>query len=286
MLVTAVNPQDGCMTLIDDLRTRGGFARTSELRELGHGTRAIGAAVEAGLLLRPRRGWVAHPGLDPQLMFALRHGVVLTCVTQARRLGVWVTEDPPRPHVAARSRQQHVDADATVHWARPMVRRHPGALVDPLPNVLGHVAQCVPFEHALATWESALNKGRTDLPSLAALPLGATARRVLQQCTPFSDSGLETLFKTRLRWLRVPIRPQVWLFGHRVDFLIGDRLVVQIDGKQHGGEQKVSDLRHDLELELRGYRVIRVSYSQVMHDWPSVHEAILTALAGGLHRAA
>ncbi len=274
------------MTLIADLRARGGFARTSALHELGHSPRAIGAAVRSGLLRRPRRGWVADRALDPQLLSAMRHGVVLSCVTQARRSGIWVTEDPPRPHVAARSRQQHVEVDAEVHWARPLVSRSPDALVDPLPNVLGYVAQCLPFEHALATWESALNKGKTDLQAMAALPLGPAARRVLQHCTPFSDSGLETVFKIRIRWLGAPIRAQVWLHGHRVDFLIGDRLVVQIDGKQHEGAQKVSDLKHDADLRLRGYCVIRVSYSQVMHDWPAVQEAIMLAFAEGLHRAA
>ncbi|RQP03853.1 MAG: DUF559 domain-containing protein [Paracoccus sp. BP8] len=256
------------------------------MHELGDSPRALRVAVASGLVLRPRRGWVADPALDRHLLFAARHGVVLSCATQAGRLGLWVTEQPARPHVAARSRGDHVDANAEVHWTRPIVLRSPDALVDPLPNMLENVARCQSFEHALATWESALNKGLTDIEALAALRLGPEARRVLELCTPFSDSGLETLFKTRLRWLRVPIRAQIWLHGHRVDFLIGNRLIVQIDGKQHGGDQKVSYYRHDARLELRGYKVIRVGYAQVMHDWPSGQETIMLALAGTMRRAA
>jgi very-short-patch-repair endonuclease len=106
---------------------------------------------------------------------------------------------------------------------------------------------------------------------------------VLQHCTPFADSGLETLFRTRLRWLRLPIRAQISIHGHRVDYLIGDRLIVQIDGKQHAGAQKAADNSHDAELQARGYHIIRVTYAQVMHDWPRVQHEIQLAIAAGLH---
>lgn len=271
------------MGLLRTVRSSGGFARTAHLREHGHSARSIGAAVHAGLLVRPRRGWVALPSLEPMLLFAVRHGVLLTCVTQARRLGIWVSEDPPSPHVAARTTGLHIDAKARVHWSGPPMPRPSTSLEDSVPNVLFHIAECLPFEHALASWESALNTGRTDLQLLSSLRLPPRATQVLAQCTPFADSGLETLFRTRLRWLRMPVRAQTWLQGHRVDFLIGDRLVVQIDGKQHAGAQRISDNKHDAELQARGYHVIRVSYAEVMFEWHAVQEAILLAIASGLH---
>lgn len=259
---------------------------TSDLRDLGHSARAIASAVNHGTLLRPRRGIVVDPGLDPHLLFAARNGVLLSCVTQARRLGLWVSECPGRLHVASRGPGYHAEVDAKVHWSKPLMPCAPAALEDPLPNVLLNVARCLQFEHALATWESALNKRLIDLEFLSALPLPPRVRCVLENCTPFADSGLETLFRTRLAWLRLPIRAQTWLHGHRVDFLIGDRLIVQIDGKQHAGAQKISDYQHDASLRARGYSVVRVGYAQVMYDWPSVQEVILTALTAQLHRRA
>lgn len=273
------------MNLLNEVRSLGGAARTVQLHERGHSKHVIAAAVSQQMLVRPRRGWVALRGLDQELLLAATHGAVLSCVSLARRKGLWVAETPTRPHLAVRSRAMHVSAPAELHWARPLVPRDPDSLVDSLSNMLDLVANCLPREHALAIWESALNKKLTDLQALGQLPFSNSAKRVLEQCTPFSDSGLETLFRTRLRWLGVSIRAQTWTHGHRVDFLIDSRLVVQIDGKQHGGEQKVSDYRHDIELILRGYHVIRVAYTDVMYDWPAVQDSIMQAIARGLHLA-
>ena len=275
--------ENGRMTLIQDVRRLGGFALTTDLRELGHSARSIGLAVSRSDLLRPRLGWVVLPTLDPQLHFAVKHGVLLTCVTQARRQGIWVSDEPDVPHVAARNTGRHIAAPARVPWAQPVVPRSPTALEDEIPNMLCHIAECLPFEHALASWESAVRQGKTDLELLGALRLPSRSRLVLQHCTPFADSGLETLFRTRLRWLRLPIRAQISIHGHRVDYLVGDRLIVQIDGKQHAGAQKAADNSHDAELQARGYHIIRVIYAQVMHDWPRVQHEIQLAIAAGLH---
>jgi very-short-patch-repair endonuclease len=102
----------------------------------------------------------------------------------------------------------------------------------------------------------------------------------------FSDSGLETIFLTRLRWMRIRILFQTWIAGHRVDFLLGERLVVQIDGGHHVGAQRTSDIAHDAALTLLGYHVIRLGYEQIVSDWPAVQDLIMRAVAQGLHRAA
>ncbi len=81
------------------------------------------------------------------------------------------------------------------------------------------------------------------------------------------------------------LTPQAWILGHRVDLLIGDKLVVQVDGGHHVGAQREADVRHDALLALNGYHVIRVGYRQLVDDWPSVQQAIVSAIAQGLHRA-
>ena len=89
----------------------------------------------------------------------------------------------------------------------------------------------------------------------------------------------------RLLWLRLPIIPQAWIAGRRVDFLVGDRLVLQIDGGHHVGAQREQDIEHDAQLMLMGYHVIRVGYTQVIDRWHTVQDLITRAVAQGLHLA-
>lgn len=210
---------------------------------------------------------------------------MLTCVTQARRLGLWVLAETPR-HVAAKPKAGGIRVPgARVHWAQPLLTRHPDALVDPIENVLVTVAGCVPFEQALAVWDSALRRRLVHRDALERLTLPPTARHLLQNANPFADSGLESFVPPRLRWLGLPIVAQAWIAGHRVDFLIGDRLVLQIDGGHHVGAQRRADMAHDAALMLLGYHVIRVDYVDVVDRWPRVQDVIQRAVAQGLHLA-
>lgn len=273
------------MSIVQAVRDRGGVAPTPQIAALGYSPHNIKKALSGGLMFRPRRGWLALKGADPELIVAAKHGVVLSCVTQARRLGLWVFKDDMM-HVAVPKRGHKPRLhDCAVHWRRPPLLRSPETLVDPIENVLSYVAHCQPHDAALAIWDSALRKGLTDYLSLRSLSLGPRARQLLEETTPFADSGLETFFQTRLGWLKIPIRAQIWLYGHRVDFLIGDRLVVQIDGKQHSGTQRTEDMLHDALLTQRQYHVIRVNYTLVAHNWPAVQEMILQAISRGLHLA-
>lgn len=272
--------------VVIEVRARGGVARTAALADAGVSRYALSSALAVGRLMAPRRGWVAVPDADPSLVAAARAGVVLTCVTQAQRLGLWVLH-ADRPHVGAAPTASRVPVEKVkVHWSVPPVRRPPDALEDGILNTLVLVAGCQPYESALAVWESALNRQLVDKAELARLPLRPTARRLLEDSSPFSDSGLETFVVIRLRWLRLPIRPQIWIHGHRVDFLIGERLALQIDGGHHVGLQRAEDVAHDAALMLLGYHVIRVTYAQVVERWHEVQELVMRAVAQGLHRAA
>lgn len=272
--------------LVECISDLGGVVRSTRIAGMGFNRDEVDAACGRGAAFRPRRGWLAVEGADGALVNAARHGVVLTCRTQAARLGLWLHDRSGPPHVAvgpnAASRR---GIPARVHWGRPLIARHPDALVDPVENVLAHIAECEPPEQALATWESALTTSLVTIDGLRRFSWRPAARRLLAVAMPFADAGLETYLRERLRWMRVPIRVQIWISGHRVDALIGRRLVVQIDGAHHTGAQRSADIRHDAELMVQGYHVIRVSYPQVMFDWPRVQELIMRAVAQGLHDA-
>lgn len=274
----------GTQGLAARIRADGGVVPVRALQRAGFSRHQIDRAVAQGVLRRVRKGWVARPDADPELVAAARAGVVLSCISLARRRGLWVL-DHDRLHVAAPAHAGGVHAPgATVHWAKPVVPRHPDALIDSIENALVLVAECQPYESALAVWESALNAQLVDRLQVARMPLPRAAREIIAAASPYSDSGLESFVVPRLSWLGVPIVPQVWIAGHRVDFLIGDRLVLQIDGGHHVGSQRTSDISHDARLILMGYHVVRVGYRQMVDDWHTVQDLVMRAVAQGLHR--
>lgn len=267
------------------VRAAGGVLRSRTLAARGISSHHVRVAIDQGHLVRVRKGWVATPDADPLLVGAARAGVVLTCITQARRLTLWVLTGADEIHVGAPAHAGGIRAPrAHIHWGTPPVIRDPDALVDPIENVLWAVAQCRPHDEALATWESALRKGLVSLDEMRRLPLPPAARLLCEEATPWSDSGLESFVPPRLRWLGLTIVPQVWIQGHRVDFLIGHRLALQIDGGHHVDAQREADIAHDAALALLGYHVIRVGYFQVVDRWHEVQDLVLRAVAQGLHR--
>ncbi len=178
-----------------------------------------------------------------------------------------------------------------LHWATGPVPISRTQLVDPLLNVLFHVARCLTVRDALAVWESAVRRGHITREALEHVRwASATARvtMILRVLSVLSDSGIETHFVDRLRPFGLPLRQQVYVHGHVVDVLIGTRLIVQIDGFAHhsDAQQRRSDIRHDAELSLLGYTVLRFDYAQIMFEWAFVESIVLSAVAQGRHLVA
>ncbi|GAB3596678.1 endonuclease domain-containing protein [Microbacterium tumbae] len=273
------------MDVISKLGNLGGVAQVSALLEAGATPYDLRRAKSEGAVYKVRNGWVALPGADPMLVTAARRGVVLTCATLAARRGLWV-RDAVTVHVGASAHAGHArPGDAIVHWNRPLIPRRPGAVEDSLVDALVIASSCLGHEDALTLWESALRKGAVHAEQMRRLPLPASARRMLADARPWSDSGLESIVVHRLGWLKLPITQQVWLYGHWVDVVVGERLVIQIDGGHHVGAQRSEDIAHDALLTLQGYHVIRIGYDQIMNHWTEVQAMIMAAVAQGLHLA-
>lgn len=274
------------MDPIAETSRRGGIARTSALRAAGVSEHALRRAKSRGHLTTPRQGWVALPDADAARVGAVQRGVILSCVTVAEQHGLWMPERLPL-HVAAppHAARIEVPSGVVVHWSAPIMPRDPDSVVDSLVNALVLVARCQPREAALVLWESALNRRLIDAEVLRGLDLPPAARELLARARPFADSGLETIFLSRLAWLRLPMLPQAWVHDCRVDILIGERLVIQIDGASHTGVQRTADIQHDAQLMVRGYHVLRFSYEQIVQRWSEVQAVIMEAIARGLHRS-
>ncbi|MDP9027822.1 MAG: endonuclease domain-containing protein [Actinomycetota bacterium] len=96
------------------------------------------------------------------------------------------------------------------------------------------------------------------------------------------ESGIETLFWLHFRHLSP--RRQVHIEGvGYVDFLFGNRLVVEVDGEHFHTDPLAfeTDRRRDALLSLLGFRVLRFSFRQVMERWPEVEAAVYAAIARG-----
>lgn len=269
------------------LRAQGGVGHTQTARAAGLSKHQVALAVESGQVRRVRRSWLVHRAMcPPELVTAASLGGRLTCASAAAAGGLWVPAAPERAHVAVARGASHVEGDAAqLHWANgpvPVGRTQPH---EPLLNVLFHVARCLPRADALAVWESALRTGATDAAVLARVQWHSTrAAELAGIASHLSDSGLETLLVELLRPLGITVRQQVWVDGHPLDGLIGERLAIQLDGfAHHQARDRRRDLRADARLALRGYTTLRFDYQQVLFDPQYVVDTITTAIAQGCH---
>jgi very-short-patch-repair endonuclease len=276
------------MDLIPWLAERGGVAHTSDLYEAGISKRAIAADERDGRVARLRRSWIVLPGSEPARIRAASIGGRVTCVTQAAALKLWTPSDPST-HIAVAPNASRLERDGiSLHWGSAPAPVAAHTVVDPLINVLFHVARCQTAANALAIWESAIRQQQIALEVLRSVNWrSASARRLLVAASVLSDSGLETHFVGLMRSIGVAVRQQVVIDGRAVDALIGERLVVQLDGFEFHSKAKDRrrDLRADARLVLRGYTVLRFDYAQIMFEPEYVQEMVRTAIAQGRHLA-
>lgn len=269
------------------LRACGGAAHSADLRARGFTAHAMRRVVDAGRAHRVRRSWLVVPDCDRTVRRAVAAGGRITCVTSAARLGLWTPGDE-RVHIAISHSASRIDADGLVlHRAVGPAPMGPRVLVDDVLNVLFHVAGCLEPADALAVWESAIRKGLVDPEVLRRVRWRRTAAaRFASIASVLSDSGLETHFVALMRSIGVAVRQQVWIDGHPLDGLIGERLGIQIDGfAHHQAADRRRDLRADARLVVRGYTVLRFDYVQILFHPEEVVAVIRTAMAQGLHRA-
>lgn len=257
---------------------------TRELRADGLSRREIAAAVDSGRLSRIRIGMYASPGACASARAIAAHGGSMACVTAARHHGLWILDDDHEPHVWLKTGQRaHHDASCGCieHWDRDARPAASGAL--PLRQVLRQILGCRGPEHFFVALESALRQRRLTRDDLRWLRrhTNARGREALSLARTDADSGLESLLRWRLRKHDLRVRTQVSVFGVGVvDALIGDRLIVELDGRaNHLGEAKRhKDLTRDANAALWGYVTLRFDYALVVHDWELVESAILGAL--------
>lgn len=287
--------------IANDIRMLGGVAKKSELLRLGFTEDQVLTAVKRGDIRRARKGWYAVPDLREPVFRAVRVGGRLACVSAARHHGLWVPSSDLELHVdvpgtGSRLRTQtdhrrrltsHPDDSIVIHWRKDSERRGDRLSVA-IPECIDQIFRCQGAVAGFVVLESALNQHRltvSDRHVLHAM-LPRQARSLAEQASTLSQSGTESLLRLQLLSLGIGFAQQVPVRGvGRVDFLVGDRLIIEVDSKEHHTDP-YADRRRDAALSALGYRVLRFMYSQVVYEWQSVEAAILAAISRGDHLAA
>jgi very-short-patch-repair endonuclease len=268
------------------LASEGGMARTRTLLAMGVTARELNRARKAGEIVRPRQGLYALPTTSPQEFHAAAHGGVPAATTAARLHGLWVLdENTIHVWMGAEGRQLGACADCCLHWSagQPETGRLPS-----IPRTLLQIAQCRSEESFFAALESALRQRLLSGEDLRRLrsELPARLRWLLDFARDDADSGLESIVRLRLHRIGIDVRTQILIHETgRVDLLIGDRLLIEIDGKQNhdGRAERHKDLMRDALSAMWGYETLRFDFAMIMYDWALVEHAIVAKIAAGAH---
>jgi very-short-patch-repair endonuclease len=280
------------------VRRRGNLATTAELLADGHSEIGIRMAWRSGSVIRVRQGWYASPDVHQDVIEAVRVGGALTCVSALDLAGFWVPRSSDL-HVEVRSTAARLRARtdhrtrltslperrARIHWS-PSARSR--LMTDPLTSIR-HAIECLETELAVAAADSVLREHPEFAADWRAVVAGSSSERrhELAMADGVCESGTETLVWLRLSRLGISVRRQVPIpLVGRVDFVVGDRLVIEVDGAAyHTDPQRFEDDRtRDAALTAQDYRVLRFSYRQVMNHFDEVLAAILAVIARGEHR--
>ncbi|MEQ1736304.1 MAG: DUF559 domain-containing protein [Rhodoglobus sp.] len=267
--------------VLTELKRRGGVAKTAALRQAGITTSQVRAAVARGDVRHVRKGWVAAADAPAEVVRAVSVGGRLACISAARHVGLWVPDEPDAVHVGIprhAGRRHGALTGIVAHWNSARWADE-SATVEQVEVLVRQVLLCCERESAIAIIDSALNQRRLSAAALRRVIRSLPKRfgPVLEEVDADAESGLETLCRLRLAALGAGIRSQVEIPGvGRVDLLLGERLIIEADGRAwHDGSTSFhADRTRDLALLRLGYIVIRVSYAHVMNEWMLVELAV------------
>jgi very-short-patch-repair endonuclease len=281
------------------LAAHQGVAKLAAFLDADLTAHQVAALLRRGSLQRPRSGWYTDPALPWQAYRAIRVGGVLCCVSACDSFGL------PIPHGAggrlhvllpanaprvrhSRDRRHYVvpreDPEVVRHWSR-----HDGTPIGwrtPLLDALVALADCVPQDWWVAAVDGAAHRPRGGEPLLDEVGLErlrdllpVRMRSALADVDGSAESCLETLVRLGMARRGIgQVHPQfVPHPAYRADFLVGPRLLVEVDGAEFHDPE--ADRVRDTILTALGYVVLRFTYDDVVHDLDAVLDRIQAVLA-------
>ena len=246
--------------------------------QLGLNAQQIARAVAGGEILRVRKGWYATPGTPELEILACRLGGSLTAFSAIKAHGLWVWND--RVHVRVPKNAARLATPGLSicrHWGDG-----PLCGTDDLERALHEASRCGTQLELVSSLDSALDTHLLDWGDLAAMARVGTERlrAAIRAVSSGMQSGYETKMKLFLRSQQIRFVAQAQIAGvGRVDFLVGDRLVIEMDGfAYHSQTEFTKDRQRDIELVRRGYRVIRISSAMARDDWDGVCATLMEVI--------
>lgn len=270
------------------LAHRGGTASFADLR-LAVSARSIRNALEAGRILRIARGLYAAPESPSALTAARSQRGIVSHLSAAQHWKMDVITPPSLPHVTLLPGQVRRKAGqkCVLHWSE-------APSLDDVTTPTRTVLDCIrtlPLAEALAVADSALRKGIVQVDDLetAAGRLKGPHRRRVQKVVALADGRAESVLESALRAILIEagidgFEPQYPVKDGRVSFRLDLghpelRLDLEGDGFEHHGTREglVRDCRRHNELSIRGWRLLRFSWEDVMYEKERVVEVVSRA---------
>ncbi|SDH29777.1 Very-short-patch-repair endonuclease [Agrococcus jejuensis] len=240
-------------------------------------------ALAAGQLTLVRAGWYARQDADVDVVAAVRAHGCLSCASALARHGAWIPERLRGVHVRMTRVADRRAAGCAPYGPVPSIR----SAIDDVETAFRCLLRCAEDEDLVVVADSLLHLRLTTQHELEGWSTSAPRRlrRALARIDR-AESGLETIVRVRLRAKGVSVRTQVQIGRHRVDLLVGDRLIVECDGGEHhaGWAAQTADRARDRELSLAGYVVVRLTYGQIVHDWEAVEADLMAFVRADRHR--
>lgn len=261
----------------------GGVVSAAQLRTAGWSRSQINTLFTQGWL-PVRRGWYASSSADAHVVRAVSSGGALACVSALRLRGVWVPDSGLHVRYSARARRSR----SGVRSCHPH-RLDPPVLsaVDPTEIAVASAANCLDAEGLVIVLDSMLNKRMIQMADAKTIVAASrfASHDLAERCDPKSESGTETIIRLRLRAAGIHLRTQVVIPGvGRVDFLVGNRLIIEADSREHHLSKYQVDRTRDRVATGLGFMVIRLTYQDVVHRWNAVVGDIRAIIRRREHR--
>ncbi|MGO1545307.1 MAG: DUF559 domain-containing protein [Gulosibacter sp.] len=276
------------------LRANFGVVSYAQLLESCASQTQIRHLLKNQALTRIRHGWYASAGANQAVLRAVKSGGVLSGPAALQLHKVWTPPEQPihvRTHRRNRLRLIQINGEPDLVGVELSNIRNlrVNKSVDPVETALLVSMLMCPRDTAIVLADSALNNELLSLRALrhVAEHAGAKGASVLGMVSEHSESGTETIFRLWLMRNRIKFVQQVRIAGvGRVDFLIGQSLVVEIDSFAHhaGWDEQRKDRFRDRRLAALGYMPVRLTYSDVMYSMDKAGQDILTIIRRDAHR--
>jgi very-short-patch-repair endonuclease len=271
----------------------GGTATRRELRLAGVHWRHLGAALDAGRVVRSSRGHYRVPGGDAATAAAHRLCGATSHTSAALHWGWKVRTVPDRPHVTIRRKRSLPRGAAdgvTLHWRDLDADDLEGSVTGRVRTVIDCCLD-LPLDEALSAVDSARRDGvRVEDVTRRAAWLAPRQRGRVERVLALSDPRAANPFESALRAIALQVAglrvvPQTRIryddFAARVD--LADealRIVLEADSHAfHTGRRAFDrDCRRYNGLVVRDWVVLRFTWEQVMLEPDTVLRAVEAAV--------